>query len=90
MSRYEYWRKYIVENKCQFQMLYEYLTKHRISEIYSSMLDARNIEARNSGELTFPGRFLGPADRIFRLARRKLRNRDLLVREITWYYCQVP
>lgn len=66
------------------------LAKHRISEIYSSVLDARNIEVCNSDELTFPGRFLGPTDRISRLARRKLRNRDLLVREIAWYYCQVP
>lgn len=70
-------------------MLYECLAKHRISELYCSVLDARNIEARNS-ELTFPGRFLGPADRISRLARRKLRNRDLLAREIARYYCQVP
>lgn len=70
------------------QMLQECLAKHRISEIYSSILDARNIEARNSGELTFPGRFLGPTDRISRLARRKLRNRVLLAREIAWYYCR--
>lgn len=56
---------------------------------YIRLYSMHNIEARNSDELTFPGRFLGPTDRIS-LARRKLRNRDLLAREIAWYHYQVP